>query len=178
MAENRTRSSPAKKTTKKSTSKKTSSSGDDDTPRKTAQKTAQKTAKKTARKSTAKTADSATAHNSDQATKKTAKASAQSDPRGPSRRSSSGSRLRAADVMASAVEQLRQLLGRGVESVSAIQREDDGWRVEVEVVELERVPQTTDVMGGYEVQLDDSGELMGYRRVRRYVRGSTEGAER
>ena len=47
-----------------------------------------------------------------------------------------------------------------------------GWRVAVEVLELERIPSTTDVMATYEVRLDDEGELQGYRRVHRYLRGS------
>lgn len=53
---------------------------------------------------------------------------------------------------------------------------DDGWQVEVEVLELERVPDTTSVLGTYQVDLDESGELLGYRRLRRYTRSSTEDA--
>jgi hypothetical protein len=175
MAENRTRSSPTKETTKKGAAKKASASGDDTTKKATKQtsnRTARKTAKKTAKKTAGKTTSGSTSRSTD-GTRKSAKASAQSPPPS-SRRTQSGSMPRAAEVTAAAVQQLRELLGHGVESVTAIERADDGWRVEVEVVELERVPQTTDVMAGYQVQLDDSGDLMGYRRIRRYVRGSTE----
>ena len=44
----------------------------------------------------------------------------------------------------------------------------------VEVCELERVPNTTDVLASYVVQLDDRGGLLGYKRDRRYQRGQAE----
>ena len=47
----------------------------------------------------------------------------------------------------------------------------DGWKVHVEVVEVRRIPDTTDVLALYEVQVDEDGDLMGYRRLRRYARG-------
>jgi hypothetical protein len=179
MAENRTRSSPTKRTTKKSASKKAPASGGDTTKKaskRTSSRTTRKSPQKTARKTSRKTADDGRNSSTDPSTdgaRKTAKASAESPP-ASFRRTQSQSMPRAAEVTTAAVQQLRELLGHGVESVTAVERDDDGWRVEVEVVELERVPQTTDVMAGYLVQLDESGDLMGYRRVRRYVRGSTE----
>jgi hypothetical protein len=70
---------------------------------------------------------------------------------------------------------LPQLLGRPIESVLGVQREDnDGWMVTVQVVELSRIPSTTDVLASYEVTLDQQGELLGYRRGRRYYRNQTD----
>jgi Gas vesicle synthesis protein GvpO len=71
-----------------------------------------------------------------------------------------------------AVEIVRQLTGKSPESVTGLQRSDDGWRVAVDVLELERIPSTTDVLATYEVTLDDQGELQGCSRVHRYLRGS------
>jgi hypothetical protein len=70
---------------------------------------------------------------------------------------------------------VRGMTGKEVESVVGLEQTDDGWTVLVDVVELERVPNTTDVLATYEVSLDDEGELSGCRRRQRYVRGSTEG---
>ncbi len=53
-------------------------------------------------------------------------------------------------------------------------REDDGWCVVVDVLELPRIPDTTSLLASYEVRIDQDGELMGYRRVRRYRRGSAD----
>jgi hypothetical protein len=78
-----------------------------------------------------------------------------------------------------AIERVRrdlpQLLGRPIEAVLGVQRENDnGWMVTVQVVELSRVPMTTDVLASYEVTLDQEGELLGYRRERRYYRNQTD----
>jgi hypothetical protein len=70
-----------------------------------------------------------------------------------------------------AAEQLVELTGKEFEGIVGLVRTDDGWAVQVEVLELRRIPSTTDVLAVYEVGLDDSGELTEYRRVHRYVRG-------
>ncbi|MCX4906907.1 gas vesicle protein [Streptomyces sp. NBC_00878] len=68
-------------------------------------------------------------------------------------------------------EQLSVLLGRETESVSALARSKDGWTVNVEVLELERVPDSTSVLATYIVQLDADGDVISYARSRRYPRG-------
>lgn len=73
-----------------------------------------------------------------------------------------------------ALEQLAELTGQKVEGLSGIHRNDDGWVVSAEVLELRRVPETSDVLATYEVTLDDDGSLTGYRRARRYTRAQTE----
>jgi hypothetical protein len=67
------------------------------------------------------------------------------------------------------------LTGRHPEAVSALQRTHDGWRVVLEIVELERIPQTTDILASYAVDLDADGELAGYQRVHRYYRSEVDG---
>lgn len=80
-----------------------------------------------------------------------------------------------ADLAAGARRQLAELTGREAEAVLGIEREgDDGWRVTVELVELRRVPNSTDLLGCYVATLDEDGELQGYGRVRRYQRGSAD----
>ncbi|MDQ0306147.1 hypothetical protein J2S46_000703 [Kitasatospora herbaricolor] len=76
--------------------------------------------------------------------------------------------------MRNAAEQLAELLGRAPESVSALKPTEDGWQADVEVVELERIPETTSVLGTYRVTLDEAGELLSYERIRRYTRGQID----
>jgi hypothetical protein len=73
-----------------------------------------------------------------------------------------------------AAEQLVALTGREPEGVAGLERTEDGWIVQVELLELRRIPSTTDVLGLYEVRTDERGQLTGYRRVRRYARGSAD----
>ncbi|MEU9182349.1 gas vesicle protein [Streptomyces sp. NPDC048550] len=77
----------------------------------------------------------------------------------------------AAAAMRAAAQQLAELLGRLPDSVSSLKPTEDGWEAQVEVVELDRIPDTTSVMASYRVALDEDGELISYERTRRYTRG-------
>ena len=74
-----------------------------------------------------------------------------------------------------AMRSLAELVGCPAEGINGMRRKDDGWVVDVEVVEVERVPETTDVLATYEVEIDKDGEIVQFRRVRRYLRTQTEG---
>jgi Gas vesicle synthesis protein GvpO len=100
----------------------------------------------------------------------TKKATAKMAPR-RSARADTNERPNASVVGARAMQQLRELTGREVEGVTGLAKEDDGWTVQVEVVEARRIPDTTDVLALYEVEVDENAQLLGYQRVRRYVRG-------
>lgn len=69
---------------------------------------------------------------------------------------------------------LAELTGMEAESVSSFERSEDGWTLDVEVLELSRVPDTMSLLASYEVALDPQGGLTGYRRVRRYERGRAD----
>ncbi|MFF3325622.1 gas vesicle protein [Streptomyces sp. NPDC002889] len=83
-------------------------------------------------------------------------------------------RGKAARAMRAAASQLAELLGRAPESVSALKPTDDGWEADVEVLELERIPETTSLMASYRVTLDKEGDLVSYERTRRYTRGQSD----
>lgn len=90
-------------------------------------------------------------------------------------RASARPQTSAATVAQGAAAQLSELTRQDVEGVVGLERTDDGWTVQVEVVELRRIPSTTDVLAIYDVQVDTDGVLLGYRRVDRYSRGETRG---
>jgi hypothetical protein len=82
-----------------------------------------------------------------------------------------------AAVARRATEQLGELTGKKAEFVSRAERNDDGWRLTVEVLEVERIPDSTSVLGSYEVRTDGGGELLEYARVRRYLRNQSDQGE-
>ena len=86
-----------------------------------------------------------------------------------------GKELSAREAIVRVRRELPQLLGKPIESVLGVERdEEDSWQVIVQVVELSRIPSTTDVLGSYAVTLDGEGEVVGYRRKRRYHRNQTD----
>jgi hypothetical protein len=80
-------------------------------------------------------------------------------------------------VIDRAREQLQDLLERPVESVSSLERTHDGWVAQLEVVELRRIPESTDVLASYEMELDDELNLRRYQQARRYTRARASGGE-
>ena len=82
--------------------------------------------------------------------------------------------LPAAEAAQAALDQLASLTGKQTASVTAIAPTDDGWDVEVEVLEERRIPSTMDVLAVFEAQLDTGGDLVSYRRTRRYTRGQVD----
>ncbi|MFF9277284.1 gas vesicle protein GvpO [Streptomyces griseosporeus] len=89
-------------------------------------------------------------------------------------REPAGKRLGPMEVLRNAREQLAELTGMQAESVSSFEQTEDGWALEIEVMELARVPDTMSLMASYQVELDPEGQLTGYRRVRRYERGRAD----
>jgi hypothetical protein len=79
--------------------------------------------------------------------------------------------LSAAEAGREGLRQVAELTGKDPESVTGVQRSEDGWLVAVDVIEDRRIPSSTDIMCTYEAEIDDDGELLSYRRVRRYSRG-------
>lgn len=160
MATRKTASSGTRKTSPADSTKKSA------TRKSVAKKsTAKKSpAKKGARKTAARTTDERSA--SSARTSGGSRTSRGSAPRAASAKKPSGAR-----IAAEAARQLLELTGRDIEGVTGFQRTEDGWTVEVEVLEVRRIPDTTDLLALYEVTVDDDGEMEGYRRLRRYTRG-------
>jgi len=85
--------------------------------------------------------------------------------------------LSAAEAGREGLRQVTELTGKDPEGVSGVQRSQDGWLVTVDVVEDRRIPSSTDILSTYETEIDDDGELLSYRRVRRYSRGLTDNGD-
>lgn len=77
---------------------------------------------------------------------------------------------RLAGVVSCIRDELGSVLGLEVERVTGLSREDGGWRAMADVVEISRVPPSTDVLATYDVTTDGDGHLDGFDRVRRFRR--------
>ena len=80
-------------------------------------------------------------------------------------------RLSAKGLAEAALRTVKELTGYEPEAVTGLEWDGDEWQISVEVLELERIPNTTDVIGEYAVKLDERGSLRGFKRTGRHVRG-------
>lgn len=86
------------------------------------------------------------------------------------------SRLPVSRVIRTARRQIQEVTGRAVDSVSSVRRDGEGWVLQLELVELDRIPASTSVLGSYRVTLDRDGEIVEYERTHRYYRNqATDG---
>jgi gas vesicle protein GvpO len=82
--------------------------------------------------------------------------------------------LTAAQAARTALRQIAELTGKQPKGITGVEPAEGGWVVGVEVVEDRRIPSSSDILAAYETGLDMDGELLAYRRVRRYPRGRTD----
>lgn len=69
------------------------------------------------------------------------------------------------EISETAKRELAALTGFSSPSAIGIQREDKDWVVSIEILEKERIPDTSDVLGLYAVKMDANGNLVGYERI-------------
>ena len=82
--------------------------------------------------------------------------------------------LTAAQAAQAALRQIAELTGKQVEGITGVGPAEAGWVIGMEVVEDRRIPSSSDILAAYEAELDLDGELLSYRRVRRYPRGRAD----
>lgn len=76
-----------------------------------------------------------------------------------------------AEVSRTAMTRMAELLGVPAEPVSGPAPLDGGPHLHMETVELERIPPSTSILGTYEVETDEHGNVLSLRRFRRHTRG-------
>lgn len=60
---------------------------------------------------------------------------------------------------------VKELLNKKPESTISVAKEEKGWKVVVEALERKSVPDTQDILGRYELSLDNKGELLDYKQI-------------
>ncbi|WP_236787890.1 gas vesicle protein [Amycolatopsis sp. GM8] len=87
---------------------------------------------------------------------------------------SEGETMSASTAASTALHHIGELITSNPAAVTSVEPVDDGWLVEVEVLEERRIPSSSDLLALYEIELDLGGDLLAYRRTKRYPRGRTD----
>jgi len=75
------------------------------------------------------------------------------------------------DLLKRAKKELGGTTGLKPVGVTGAFKDDQGWHVRVEMLEMTRIPTATDVLGDYEVLLDEDGSMLKFERKRTRLRG-------
>lgn len=78
------------------------------------------------------------------------------------------------DIIRKAQEDFARLSKIPVDGVTGLAKAEEGWVVSLEGLERRAIPDTMDVLGMYEVRLDNEGNLLGFDRKKLRKRGETE----
>lgn len=79
-----------------------------------------------------------------------------------------------AEMSGLVLRSLAELTNLKPSGVVAVRKEEQGWRLQVELVEKESIPPSMDILGVYDVWADDRGNVLGFERKRLRRRGDTE----
>ena len=70
-----------------------------------------------------------------------------------------------------AKSQLAEVTGLKPVTVTGTYKDEQGWHVAVDMLEMSRIPTATDVLGDYEVLADENGNMLKFERKRTRLRG-------
>ncbi len=80
-----------------------------------------------------------------------------------------------ATAMTNLTEQAKEQLAEvtGFSPVAAVGgfKDEDGWHISVDVLEMARLPESTDIIGTYVVTLDPEGNMVKFEKKRSRLRG-------
>ena len=68
-------------------------------------------------------------------------------------------------------EQLAEVTGFSSIAVVGASNDEEGWHITVDMVEMARIPESTDIVGTYVVTLDQEGKLVKFEKKRSRLRG-------
>jgi len=82
--------------------------------------------------------------------------------------------LKSTEIVQKAKQQISELTGLKPDTVSKLDRNEENWCVNLEMLEVHRIPDSNDVLATYETVLDQAGNLMRYQRTKRYYRSQVD----
>jgi len=79
--------------------------------------------------------------------------------------------MKMAELTEQAKEQLAQVTGFRPVAVVGSYKDEEGWHISVDMLEMARLPESTDVIGTYVAVLDENGDLVKFDKKRARLRG-------
>jgi len=81
--------------------------------------------------------------------------------------------MKASEVAEMAQKELAELTKLEISGVKGVSKDEQGWHVKVEMIEKKSIPDGMDLLGLYEVTLDDEGNVLKFERGKLRKRADT-----
>ena len=81
--------------------------------------------------------------------------------------------MNANEIVEKARKEFVSLGKKPADGVTGLSKTQEGWSILMEALERKAIPDTMDVLGLYELRLDDEGNLLGLDRKKLRKRGET-----
>ncbi|MCJ7510857.1 MAG: gas vesicle protein [Dehalococcoidia bacterium] len=81
--------------------------------------------------------------------------------------------LKMTDLAERARQQLAEITGLKPVAVVGSYRDAEGWHITVDMLEMARLPESTDILGTYLVSLDEEGDLLEFEKKRSRLRSES-----
>ena len=85
-----------------------------------------------------------------------------------------GFKMNANEIVIKAREEFAGLGKKSADGIAGFSKTEEGWSILMEAVERKGIPDTMDVLGLYEIHLDNEGNLLGMNRKKLRKRGETQ----
>jgi hypothetical protein len=82
--------------------------------------------------------------------------------------------MNADEIIRKAREDFAKLSSIPIDGVNGLSKTEEGWVVSLEALERRAIPDTMDMLGLYEIPLNNEGNLLGFERKKLRKRGQTE----
>jgi hypothetical protein len=82
--------------------------------------------------------------------------------------------MNANEVIKKAQEEFVRLGKTPANGITGLSKTEEGWAILLEALERKAIPDTMDVLGLYELRLDNEGNLLGLDRKKLRKRGETK----
>ncbi len=82
--------------------------------------------------------------------------------------------MNADEIIEKARREFVNLGKKPADGITGLSRTQEGWAISIEAVERKAIPDTMDVLGLYELHLDNEGNLLGMDRKKLRKRGETD----
>lgn len=75
------------------------------------------------------------------------------------------------EVQKKVLPEIKELLKKDPETISSVEKTNEGWVIQCEVLEKKSVPETFDLLKIFEFELDKDGKIKGFKQLKKIRRG-------